>query len=418
VFGLVPALRAARLDLQQTLRDGGRESRGSANHGLRRVLVVGQLCLTMVLLIAAGLLIRSSMAMSAVSVGFDTHNLLVFGVGLPSSRYAKDRIEPAFEDIERTLAAIPGVKSVGRTQTAPIYGHGWDWTAKREGSDGHDEGAVGSNMRYVSPNYFTTLGLPLLRGRPFSTSDAANAPKVAIVSRGLAERLWPGQDPIGKRISNGGDEWREIVGMVGDMRANGVKHDAVREMYMPVTQANNGSYTYLVRGNVPVATLLPSVRRAISTFDPLLAIVGSSTMDDALGKLLATDRFTRWLLTLLGITGLVLAVVGVYGVIAYFVTQRRHEMGVRIALGAPSATVQWLVVRQGLLLALLGVAIGVPIALAAMRLLQSYMFGVTTHDAATFVVVAALLAAIAIVAGYIPARRATRIDPLEALRAS
>jgi predicted permease len=420
VFGLAPALGAARQDLQQTLRAAGRESRGTGYQRLRHLLIIGELCLTQVLLIGAGLLIRSAIAMSAVPVGFDTHNLLAFTIAMGPS-------EPTYSNIERAIAALPGVQSVGRAQIAPLYGSGWYWTAKREGSDGHDEGSVGANMRSISPNYFATLRLPLLRGRSFTSSDAVNSSRVAIVSRGLAERLWPGQDAIGKRISNGGDIWREVVGIAADMRANGVKDIWVREMYVPAAQqVNTGSagfavpfaYTYVVRGNVPVMTLVPTIRRTIAGINARVAVVNPATMDDALNKLLATDRFTRWLLSLLGVTALALAVVGVYGVIACFVTQRHHELGVRIALGAPRGAVRWLVVRQGLAVALLASGIGLPMALAAMTLLQSSTFGVATHDPATFGAVGAMLVLVAILAAYIPARRATRIDPMEALRNS
>ncbi|HXT18888.1 MAG TPA: ABC transporter permease [Gemmatimonadaceae bacterium] len=419
VFGLIPAIRAARLDLQQTLRDGGRESRGGGNYRVRHALVIAQLCLTQVLLVGAGLLIRSAIAVNAVDVGFNTKNLLLFSTGLPSARYdGPERLEAGLEQLTAGIGAIPGVRGVTWTQTAPIYGGGWNWTAKREGSDGHDAGAVVADMRFVSPAYFTTLELPVLRGRSFTAADGAKAPLVAIVSRGLADKLWPGQDPVGRRISNGGDRWREVVGLAADVHSNGPQNAVPEVMYMPAAQSGNSGVTFIVRGGVPVTTLMPAIRNAVKSVDPLLAISGVSTMDEAVGNLFALDRFMRWLLTLLGATGLVLAVVGIYGVISYFVTQRHHEMGVRIALGASGASVHWLVVRQGLVLTAIGILVGVPAALAATRLLQSFVFGVTVRDPATFVIVAGLLAVVAIVAGYIPARRATRIDPLEALRAS
>jgi predicted permease len=419
VFGLVPALRAAKLDLQSSLRDGGRDSRGIGNHRLRHVLIVAQLCLTQVLVAGAALLIRSSMAVNAVPVGFDTRNLLLFSVSLPSARYADPtRTAAGLDRIEAGLAAIPGAKSVAFSQSAPIYGGGWNWMAQREGSDGHDAGAAVADMRFVSTGYFATLDLPLLRGRAFARADAANAPLVAIVSRGLADRLWPGQDPVGRRISNGGDKWREVVGIAGDIRSNGPKDESPLVMYMPAAQQINPATTFMIRGSVPDTSLLPAVRRAVADVDPLLPVAGAATMDESLDKLFSLDRFMRWLLTALGAIGLSLAVVGVYGVIAYFVTQRHREMGVRLALGASPRSVQWLVLRRGLLLSAIGVALGVPAALATTRLLKAFVFGVTPHDPATFAVVAALLVIVVVVAGYVPARRATRIDPLEALRSA
>jgi putative ABC transport system permease protein len=418
LFGLAPALRAARLDLQQTLRDGGRNTRGEGQQRLRQVLVVGELCLTLVLLVGAGLLIRSAFALAAVPVGFNTTNLLVFNVVLPESRYSENnRIRAAFDEMERDIAAVPGVKTVARTQTPPIYGSGWNWTAKREGSDGHDAGAVVADMRFVSPSYFATLEVPMVRGRAFTAGDGPNSPSVAVVSRRLADRLWPGIDPVGQRISNGGDQWREIVGVADDVHSDGPKDDVDPVLYIPATQQpGQNSFAFMVRGSVPVTTLLPSIRRAVASVDPLVALSGASTMDDAMARLLALDRFTRVLLTALGVTGLLLAIVGVYGVIGYFVTQRQHEVGVRIALGASSRSVQWLVVWQGLVLAGIGVIVGLPIAFLAARFLRAFLFGISARDPVTYLVVAVLLAVVAVLAAYLPARRATRIDPLEALR--
>jgi predicted permease len=384
------------------------------------VLVVSELCVAQILLIGAGLLIRSALLVQAVPAGFDTHNLLAIDMSLPDARYQDTpRQEAALQEIENAIAAVPGVRSVGRTQVAPIHGSGWNWTAFREGSDGHDDGAVVADMRSVSTNYFTTLGLRLLRGRSFTIADGANAPQVAIISRGLAKRLYGDTDPIGRRIGNGGatnPRWKEIVGVVDDMHADGLKDEPPRELYMPSAQYVNGGQTFLVRGGLSVTSLVPAIRRAVGGIDPFLALSGVTTIDDAVDKQLAMSRFTTLLLTLLGATGLILAAVGVYGVIAYVVAQRTHELGVRMALGASGGAVKWLVVRQGLVLGMLGVGVGAVASLAVARLLANMTFGITTHDPLTFGVVAAVLLAVAMLASYIPARRATRIDPLQALR--
>ena len=423
LFGLVPALRAARTDLQQTLRDGGRESATISRDPFRAALVVGELCLAQVLLIGSALLIRSMMLLSNVPIGFDTHNLLAMNLGLPSTRYPGDaRINEGFRQIENAIANIPGVKSVGRAQVVPIYGGGWNWTAMREGSNGHDEGAVTADMRFVSTAYFQTLAVPMLRGRSFTNADAQDgAPGVAVISRALAKRLYGNVDPIGRQISNGSAEkpgWREVVGVVDDVHANGPGDPPPLTMYLPSTALTNNSQTFLVRGNVSVLTLMPQIRHVVASIDPLLAISSPSTIDESLTRLLAMPRFTMLLLTTLGLTGLVLAVIGVYGVVAYFVTQRTHELGVRLALGASSGAVQALVVRQGIVLAGVGVLFGVGLAFVAARLLRNMVFGITTHDPLTFIVVAGILGAVTIGASYIPARRATRIDPLEALRST
>jgi predicted permease len=417
LFGLIPARRAARLDLQQTLRDGGREGRSASQRRARQMLVIGELCLAQVLLIGAGLLVRSSLALSGVPLGFDAKNLLVVSFGLPGSRYTTPgSMEQAFHEVETRVAAIPGVRAVGRSQQVPIAGFGWNWKVSREGSTGTDEGTVVADMRWVSPSYFSALGLPLVRGRSIAGSDGADGPKVAVISRGLANKLWPGRDPIGHRISNDGKVWREVVGVAEDMHANGLKSEPPLVLYMPSAEAENGSYSYVVRGGVPVKNLVPAIRQAVKSVDPLVAVAGITTMEEALDRKLALDRFTRWLFTFLGATGLALSIVGVYGVIAYFVTQRHREMGVRLALGASPGSVRWLVVREGLTIALVGVAVGLPLALASSKLLESLMFRVSVHDPFTFASVAGLLALVAIAASYIPAQRATRIDPLEALR--
>jgi predicted permease len=423
LFGLMPALRASRLDLQQTLRDGGRDAHGAARQRLRQALVIAELCLASLLLVGAGLLIKSSILIQSVSPGFDTRNLLAFSVGLPSARYTKPaQIQAALDQIERAVAAVPGVRSVGRTQRAPMYGAGWDWTAAREGSDGHDEGAVDAEMRNANPDFFTTLGVRMLRGRSFTTADAENGPPVAIISRSLAERLYPGVDPLGHRIANDASgksaTWREIVGVVDDMHGDGLTSDPPRTLYIPSAQWVLPEQTYLVRGVVPVTTLMPAIRRAVGSIDPQLALSGVSTMDDAIAGSLATTRFTTWLLTLLGLTGLVLAAVGVYGVIAYFVTQRTHEFGVRIALGASGAAVRWMVVREAVVTATIGVGVGLAASLFAARLVGSMLYGMGSRDPQTFAAVSIVLFGVGIAASYFPARRATRVDPLEALRST
>jgi predicted permease len=426
LFGLLPALRAARTDLQQTLRDGGREASVSARDRVRGLLVVGELCLVQVLLVGAALLIRSAMLVQAVQPGFATDNLLITNIMLPPRRYATapGALEAGFLRLDEALAAIPGVKSVGRTSLAPVQ-RGWQWNcnAMRPGSNGHDDGAFGANMRGANAAYFGAIGEPVIRGRAFNNTDVADGPPVAIVTRGLAHDLYGDADPVGQLITscasttNSGPVWRTIVGVVGDTHAKGKAVDPPREMYMPSAQwPQNFSMAYLIRGALPVSTLLPSIRRAVATVDPDLALSGTTTMETAFSDLQAKPRFTMWLLILLGGTGLALAIVGVYGVIAYLVAQRTHEFGVRMALGAQGGALQWMVLREGIVLGVAGVAAGTVVASGLARFLAALMYGITTHDVKTYAIVAALLALVAAVASYVPARRATRIDPLEALR--
>ncbi len=423
VFGLAPALASARLDLQQTLRDGGRESTGTTRSRLRQALIVGELGLASLLLVGAGLLIRTSIVEQSVQSGFDTHNLLAFSMGLPGTTYKTGpQIEAALQQIEDAVRAVPGVAAVARSQVAPIYGFGWNWTAGRPGSNGHDEGATSADMRGINPGFFAGLGVRLLRGRAFTGADVADGPAVAIISRGLAEHLYGKTDPIGKLVSNnvtGTDpHWRQIVGVVDDIHESGPTQEPYPALYMPSTQWVNQQQTFMVRGSVPVLTLVPSIRRAVASVDPLLPLASISTMDHALANTTATTRFMTWLLTLLGFTGLALAAVGVYGVIAYFVTQRTHEFGVRIALGASGAAVQWMVVREALVIGMIGVAVGLGAALYASRFVGGLLYGITSHDPKTFAVAAVVLVVVGLAASYLPARRATRVDPLTALRGS
>jgi predicted permease len=280
-------------------------------------------------------------------------------------------------------------------------------------------------MRASNPQYFASIGQPILRGRAFANTDVAGGAPVAIITRNLAHDLYGDRDPIGQLIASclGGTKeqplWRTVVGVIGDTKARGRTQDAPREMYMPSTQwQGNSSMAYLIRGSVPVTTLVPAIRRAVASVDPQLALSTTLTMDAAFAKQQAVPRFTMWLLSLLGATGLVLALVGVSGVIGYFVTQRTHEIGVRMALGAPGRSIRWMVVREGLVLGALGVVVGTAAAYALTRFLASFLFGITAHDPLTYGIVALLLACVAALASYIPASRATRIDPLDALRST
>ena len=425
LFGLLPALRAAKLDLQQTLRDGGRESGGGVRERSRAVLVIAELCLTQVLLIAAGLLIRSAILLSSVSPGFGTDNLLVANVGLPAARYTSPAVqETGFQQIEAAIAAVAGVQSVGRTSIAPIHGGGWDCNAFPDGQDSKGPNAIDAKVRSADATYFQTMRTPLVRGRLFTSADRADAPPVAIVNQTLARHLFGSADPIGRRVANcvgsspAAPAWHEIIGVTGDMRAEGLAREAPSELYYPTTQFVNGTNALVVRGSVPVTTLLPAIRGAVAGVDPLVALSAVSTMDAAIGRTLAIPRFTMWLLTLLGTIGLMLALVGVYGVISYVVTQRTREVGIRIALGADAGGIQWMLVRQGLVLGAAGIAVGSVASLAVTRYLETLMFGVTAHDPFTFGVVAVLLILVSMCASWIPSRRATRIDPLIALRGS
>jgi predicted permease len=422
VFGLLPALRASTFDLQPELREGGRDHSGAVRERSRALLVVGELCLAQVLVVGAGLLIRSSILLQSVNPGFDPTNLLVTAVALPSSRYAETASQGlAFDRIAEAMAAVPGVRSVGRTMRAPIHGGGYDCTAIREGAGPDDPKAEGTSVRSADPAFFSTIGASFLRGRAFTALDKTGGVPVAIVNQTLARRLFGDANPIGRRVANcirsGADtEWHEVVGVIADMHAQGLANESPAELYYPTAQFVTGEMAFVIKGSVPVATLVPSLRRAVAGVDPLLALSKVETMEAAISDSLALPHFSMWLLTLLGGTGLLLAVVGVYGVIAYIVSQRTREMGIRIALGARSSAIQWMLVRKGLVLGVGGVLVGSAASFAATRVLVSMMYGITVRDPLTFVAVAALLTVVTVCASWLPARRATKIDPITSLR--
>jgi putative ABC transport system permease protein len=423
VVGLFPALRSTRIDLQGALREGGRESGGVVRARLRAALVVGEVSLALVLLVGAGLLVQSAIRLERVPPGFDPHNVLVMSTALPSVRYPDDAaVVATYRRIHDAVAAIPGVRSAALVSRIPIGARGWDCGVRPEGSTVGDGNETNANLRSATGNYFATLGVPLLAGRTFTEGDAAGAPPVVVINRSLARHLFGDANPLGKRLATcvGGTQaapvWHEVVGVVGDVHANGLRDDIRDEVYFPYGQFVQPGMWIVVRGAVPVTSLTASIRRAVSDVDPLLALSGVRTMDEVIARSLASSRFTTTLFVLLGLTGLVLATVGIYGVIAYFVTQRSREIGIRMALGADARRVLRMVVRQGVWLAALGVAIGVVVAWGVTRGLTSQLYGVGVRDPLTFASVAGLLLLVAGVASWVPARRATRVNPTAAVR--
>ena len=420
LFGLLPAFRATRLDLQRALRESGRAGGGAVSDRVRAVLVVAEVSVALVLLVGAGLLVRSAILLQRVHPGFDARNLLAASAALPSARYpSPEAIADAYQRIVAATAAVPGARSVALVSRIPIGASGYDCTARPEGSALGDGSGVNANVRIATPNYFTTLGLPMIRGRTFSVTDVKEGPPVVVINRELARRLFAEADPIGRRISHCDGEnpvWRTVVGVTGDMHARGLDDQVTNEVYFPSTQRMDAAMYIVIRGSVPVTSLVPAVRRAVASVDPQLALSGVRTMEETIRLSLAAPRFNTMLLLLLGAIGLVLATVGIYGVIAYFVTQRTQEIGIRLALGADSRRVVAMVVAQGLGMAGVGVAIGLGIALLVSHLLESLLYGVSARDPLTFLGVGALLLTVAAVASFVPARRASKLDPLGALR--
>ena len=431
VFGLAPALRAVRGNVQATLREGGR-GMGTARDALRSALVVAEVTLAFTLLVGAGLLVRSALYLQRVNPGFDPNGVIVGRVALPAATYA----EPAhaartFKQIADRVQAIPGVRAAAVVSQAPLGPGGGSNGLVPEGRPFGPQSAINSRLRIITPGYFATMGVQLQRGRTFTDRDVAGAPRVMIVSQELARQAWPGQDPIGKRIvccegSPDDPRWKTVVGVAADVRSRGPTVDVGPEFYLPIDQVPPEAWDWIQRAMAVVvrsngsdpAVLATPIRAAVREIDPALPVYGVTTMTDALQGSIAQARFNTLLLTLLGGIGLTLAAVGIYGVVAYFVNLRTHEIGVRVALGARPRDVVRLMTWQGARPILIGMAIGIVAAVSTTRLLRNSVYGVSVTDPITMVAVALALGVVGLLATIIPARRATRVDPVRALSAA
>ncbi|MFZ0063159.1 MAG: ABC transporter permease [Pyrinomonadaceae bacterium] len=420
VFGLVPAIQASKPDLNEALKEGSRGSMGSGSgKRTRSILVAVEVALSLVLLIGAGLMIKSFIRLQQTHLGFNTENLLTMGLTLSESRYPEDQQQVAF--FQRTLEqvrALPGIQSAGVTTGLPL-------TLSLSGSDfrveGQPEPEAGKEMiintRSVSPGYFSTLGISLLKGRDFSDRDKSEAPAVAIVNQDLVRTYFPNEDPIGKRITfTDGESWLSVVGVIGDVKQLSLGSHAKPEVYFPFLQAASPSMSLVVRTTTSPLSQVAAVKGQIREIDKDLPIEDPNTMQQLLAESVSGPRFNMLLLTVFAVVALVLALVGIYGVMSYTVTQRTHEIGIRVAVGAQSSDVFRMVMGHGMFLALIGVAFGLAGALALTRLMTTMLFGVEPNDPLTFAGIAVLVIAVALVACYLPGRRATKVDPLVALR--
>jgi putative ABC transport system permease protein len=427
LFGLVPALRTARPDLQSMLKEGGRAV-SSPRDRVRTGLLVAEVALALMLLVGAGLLIRSAVRLQEVEVGFDPSGLLTAQLSLPYADYpGPDRaVKTVLEAVDRT-ARIPGVASAAAASILPLSrNNNSSSTLDVEGLAVPEEGRLIGNTRQVTPGYFTTLRIPLLRGRDFTARDRAGAPYVAVVNRRMARLAWGSEEVLGHRLAYTRDEkgpvWMEVVGVAGDIRQGDLADETRPEVYLPLEQANSDllgehelSVALVVRTAGDPAAVAGEVRRAVLAVDPRLPVFNLLTMEEIRASLSATTRFNMLLLTALGTIGLLLAAVGIYGVIAYFVSQRTQEIGVRMALGATEGKVLSLVVWQAMRPVLLGLVVGVAGAAAAGRAIAGLLFGVSATDPATFAGVVLVLAAAALLASWLPAKRAARVEPTRAL---
>jgi putative ABC transport system permease protein len=421
VFGLAPALGASKPDLSKMLKEGGRQGgEGARRASLRKALVISEVAICLMLLIGAGLLIKSFVRLRAINPGFNSDGVVT--VFLAPSRASYPQPEQAlsfFQQITERAKQTPGVESAALVNLLPLAGSNTAISFTIEGRPALAPGTEPSaNYRTISPDYFRVMRMPLLRGRALSDRDTKDTPHVIVINESFAREHFPGEDPIGKRILIGDENPppREIVGIVGDIRHDALDKEAVSEYYVSCLQ-NPGRYLYLVaRTSLDGAGAALAMRNAIKEVDKNIYVPDVESMEQLLRDSIAGQRFNMLLLGLFAAVALTLAAVGIYGVMSYTVTQRTHEIGVRMALGAQQKDVLKLVVGQGMLLALAGVAIGVGASLFLTELMSSLLYGVSATDPVTFLLISVILTGVALGACYVPARRATKVDPMVALR--
>jgi predicted permease len=411
----LPAILTSRRDVVSSLKDGTRGG-GARHQGIaRRLLVVGQLALATILLAGAALLVQSFIRLQRVDLGFDQGHVTTAMLGLPESRYPDHAAAWQFYSrIVREVQGTAGVQSVGLSSGAPLTGGNTSRPARAEGPNALGTQELQADWRMVSPTYFSAMGIPIVRGRSFSEEDRRGGQNTIILSADMARRFWPDEDPIGRTII-AGRPFR-VVGVAGDVRNLNQAIDPRPTMYFSNTQFLWPTMTLVVRtgSDIPVAAI---IRKAVGAADPQLAVFNVRTMKALQDNNAAQPRVTAWLVGMFALLALLLAAIGVYGVLAYMVTQRTREIGLRIALGARPRSVLQLVVGHSLRLSAIGITVGIGAALMLGPAIESQLYGVKPRDISTLVAVAAALMAIAILASYIPARRATRVDPLTALRA-
>jgi predicted permease len=432
--GLAPALRAARSNVLEVLKEGGRgAAAGGVRDRLRTSLIVAELALTLMLLVGAGLLIRSAFALERTAPGFEPNGVLTGRLALPAAQYSEhERILQTFGQIVESMRHVPGVSAAALTSQVPMGPGGNGNGLIPEGRPMVPEQAINSRLRIVTPGYFETLRIPILRGRPISAADRRGGVKVMVISETLANAAFPGEDPIGKRISccePGPDgktpDLKTVIGVAGDVRWRGLGEAPSPEFYLPADQVPIVAWNWIqrnmyvvVRTSIEPAALANPLRAALATIVPGVPLFDTRTMEQRVSASIAAARFNTLLLSILGAIGLVLAAVGIYGVIAYFVSRRTQEIGVRMALGATRRNVVALVVKQAAWPVLLGITFGVASSLLLSSVLSTQLFGVRPHDPITFVAVSIGLACVALAATLIPATRAASVDPTTALHSN
>ncbi len=416
LFGLAPALNVGRFNVYRTIKDAGR------GHRVRRLLVVSELALSLVLLIGAGLLIRSFARLQQVPPGFQSGGVLTLELTMTGRKYSDGRaVQSAYRQLWDQLDRLPGVSASGGVTALPLSGYfSWGGITVEGRTPPPGEKFINADQRIVGGRYFEAMNIPLLKGRLFNDQDNAEHPRVIVIDEYMAQQFWPNEDAVGKRVRIGDAKsttpWQTVVGFVGRVKQYTLESDGRIALYIPQTQSPSRAMYVVVNGAGDPAGLSAPVKKAIREMDPDLPLYRVRTMTERVSESLARQRFSMLLLTIFAAVALALATIGIYGVMAYLVTQTTKEIGIRIALGATERTVVTLILRQGLAVAIAGAAIGLGAALSLTRVMRGLLFGVQGTDPLTFVVVSVTLVGTAALASYLPARRAARIDPMISLR--
>ena len=419
LFGFLPAWHLASQDLHNVLKEGTRTG-GLVRRRLRVALVVGEIALASVLLVGAGLTLRSFQALLHAQPGFASDGVLTTFVTLPGRRYGSDEKRlAAFDQIEQRFASVAGVRAVGATSHLPLSGQDSRLSVSIEGFNAPPDVQTRAHPRSVSPGYFQTMGIALVAGRTFSAADRAGSPLVGVVNDTMARRYWPGGSPLGQKLVVGGTTASvEVIGIVADVRHWGLDLPVNPELYLPLAQRPTGGLTFVLSTTLEPSALSASVREQLRAVDPDLPLSRVRTMNEVAAESVASRRVAMLLLATLGVLALTLAASGIYAVMAHLVALRSAEIGVRMTLGAKPVSVMLLVLREGLVQAAVGLAIGLGAAVVIMRAFRARLFEVSPADPMTLTVVAAILLTTAVAACIIPARRAMRVDPIEALRSA
>jgi putative ABC transport system permease protein len=424
LFGLVPALESSRPNLNEVMKEGGRGStEGARRNRVRNVLVVAEVALTLVLMVGAGLMLKSFYRLSQVEPGYNPSNLLTMEITLPNAKYPQQaQVLNFYDQLISRVATVPGVQAAAVVDVLPLSGSNSSSTVTIEGQPPAPLGErPNANRRIVTPNYFRAMEMDVLEGRAFTPNDTEQSSRVVIINETMARRFWPGQDVLGKRFKFGAPErnnnpWLEIVGVVRNIKHTSLDEEARPETYLPNTQSPSRGMTLVARTANDPLDMASVLRGQVLEVDQDQPVGSVASMEQLVDRSLASRRFSMLLLGIFAAVAVILAAVGIYGVISYSVAQRTHEIGIRMALGAQTADVLKQIVGKGMTLVLIGVGLGIAVAIGLNNLISRMLYEVSPTDAMTYVVISVMLAGVALVACFVPARRAAKVDPLVALK--